>query len=324
MQIPEGLGLYWRDSSSVQIGLHPGRQAIFPGLYPREVPMLNLLRNPCTKEDVELWARSNQVDLGRAAKIWADVEATGLALDRSMPGTMARTEYAAAARAGTLEPDRAGTVAIEIHGGGLIGAVLALSLGLYGFGSISISDSSPITESVARWLGTAAFGKPFESAIRPRLQSSAQEPEEKIVISISSRVYPLHIARACLADDIPYLPVVIAEADIQIGPFVTGTPCIECVESARAEEDRAWPLLSAQAGRLPMLEAETASAFQACAIVIGELLQYVGRPDLEPRLSSSILHVPPPPLWPTVETVPRFQGCGCASGPVGVHDVEDR
>lgn len=72
-----------------------------------------------------------------------------------------------------------------------------------------------------------------------------------------------------------------------------------------------------------MLEAETASAFQACAIVIGELLQYVGRPDLEPRLSSSILHVPPPPLWPTVEAVPHFQGCGCASGPVGVHDMED-
>lgn len=324
MQIPEGLGLYWRDNDSVQVGLSPDRRAIFPGLYPREVPMLNLLRNPCTREDVELWARSNQVDLGRAEKIWTDVEATGLALDRSMPRTMARTEYAAATRAGTQAPDAAGRTAVEIHGGGLIGTLLALSLGLYGFGTVRIEDASPITESVARWLGTATFGKPLENALRPRLQPSRTPAEKKIVVSISSRVYPLHLARTCLADDIPYLPIVIAESDIQVGPFVTGSPCIQCVESARTESDRAWPLLSAQAGRLPMLEAETASAFQVCALVIGELIHLVSRPDLEPRLSSSILHVPPPPLWPSLEKVEVFAGCGCASGPVRVDDVEER
>jgi len=322
MQIPEGLGLYWRDDDSVQIGLRPDRRAIFPGLYPREVPLLNLLRNPCTEEDVELWARSNHVDLDRAKKIWVDVERTGLALDRSLPSTMGRPEYAAAARAGTIT-DAASRWAVDIHGGGIMGALLSLSLGLYGFGTVRLIDDGPVTESAARWLGTALYGKPLATAIRPRLQPSSTKASERIVVSISSRVFPLHLARTCLADDVPYLPIVIAETDIQIGPFVTGSPCIECVEAARTDEDRAWPLLSAQAGRLPMLEAETASAFHASALVIGELLHAVSKPHLEPRLSASILRVPPPPLWPSIDSAPVHDGCGCASGPVGVDDVKN-
>lgn len=45
MQLPEGLGLYWRDNETVQLGLSPARSAVFSGLYPREIPLLSLLRN---------------------------------------------------------------------------------------------------------------------------------------------------------------------------------------------------------------------------------------------------------------------------------------
>lgn len=313
MQIPDGLGLYWRDSDCVQIGLHPDRRAIIDGLYPREVPLLNLLRNPCTAADVDVWAKSHQVDRDRARKIWETVSATGLARDATMPGRMARDEYAAAARAGAVDPEAARSTAVTIEGAGLIGSLLAIVLDLYGFGAVAVNDPHPVSESGARWLGLAAFGQPVEAAVRPRLRPG--DPiNRRIVVSVSSRVYPLHIARVCLADDIPYLPIVVAESDIQIGPFVTGSPCLECVESERTRQDSAWPLLSAQAGRLPMLEPDTASAFLTCGFAAAELLQFVTDEGYEPRLSSAIMHIPPPPSWPTLETVERAADCGCVFG----------
>lgn len=310
MQLPEGLGLYWRDNDSVQLGLHPGRSAVLTGLYPREVPLLNLLRNPCTLEDVELWAKSNQVDRDRAKKICGEVKQSGLTLERSDQGAMARAEYAAATRAGTASPGALASIAVDIRGGGLVGGILALALNLYGCGSLQFTAPHPVAESEARWLGLSAFGKPLETVVRPRLRPG-RKTTQSVVVSISSRVYPLHLARVCLADDVPYLPIVITESDIQIGPFVTGSPCIECVETARTRRDEKWPLLSAQAGRLPMLEADTASALQTASLTISELIHFAAHAQMEPRLSASILHVPPPPLWPHLEPVEAAQGCGC-------------
>ncbi|WP_182354484.1 hypothetical protein [Flaviflexus huanghaiensis] len=316
MHIPEGLGLYWRTNDTVQLGLSPERNSVFEGLYPREIPMLSLLRNPCTLEDIDQWARSNQVDADRARKLWTEVSESGLAQERPDDGTLAPTEQAAAARAGIEELDKLSSVAVEIHGAGLIGARLALTADLYGFSSIRVADPNPVSEPVARVLGLSALGKPLESVIRPMLSPAKGRAERTFVVSVSSRVYPLHIARTCLAEDIPYLPVVIAETDIQVGPFVAGSPCIECVESARTDRDEAWPLLSAQAGRLPMLEADAASALQVCSLVVNELIEHAINGDMEPRLSSSILHIPPPPLWPFIDQIGQHASCGCGADAV--------
>lgn len=313
MQLPEGLGLYWRDNETVQLGLSPARSAVFSGLYPREIPLLSLLRNPCTIEDIDQWARSNQVDADRARKIWNEVRNSGLAEDRPGTSTMTRPERAAAARAGVKGVEGIGDFALEIRGAGLIGAQLALTADLYGFSAIRVIDPTPVSESVARLLGLSTFGKPLDTVLRPRLRPAGSRNAQSIVVSISSRVYPLHTARTCLAEDVPYLPVVIAESDIQVGPFVTGTPCIECVESARTDRDEVWPLLAAQAGRLSMLEADAASALQVCSLIVSELVEFATNRDMEPRLSSSILHIPPPPLWPFIERVERHASCGCAA-----------
>lgn len=298
--------------TSIQIGLYPERRAIFDGIYHREEGLFNLLRSPCTREDVDQWARTHRIDDDRAAKIWNSVQGSGLVLEKSLPMGMSAAEYRAASRAGTLDPVAASRTAVEIHGLGLVGVLLALNLNLYGLASIHVTDPSPVTESQARWLGSESFGKPCDTAVRPRLRPARQEdPATTIIVAVSSRTYPRHIARKALAEDVPLLPIVIAEADIQIGPFVTGSPCIECVESARSKEDEAWPHLTDQAARFQRLEADTASAFQAVSWVVGEIMHLINHPELEPRLHSSILHIPPPPGWPYLEPVEPFPRCGC-------------
>lgn len=311
MYLPDGLGVYWRDHDSVQVGLHPERSAIFDGLYPREVSLFNLLRNPCTPEDVSHWASSHQVDRERAAKIWGQVEESGLAVQNTLQGSMARTEFLALARAGSAFPERASRTGIEIHGTGVIGILLALALNNYGFASIHFSDSKPVTEAQSRWLGTAAFGQPTEQVVRPLLLPQRKKPERTFVISVTSRVFPRHIARMTLANDVGYLPVVVAEADVQVGPFVTNSPCIECVELSRRDRDAKWPLLANQAERLPVVETDIASAFQASSWVVGEILHTLAYPTVFPRLHSSVLHIPPPPAWPTIEKVSPHLECGC-------------
>lgn len=311
MYLPEGLGIYWRERDSIQLGLYSERSAVFEGLYPREVSLFNLLRSPCTPEDVSHWARSNQVDQERARKIWDRVSETGLAVNDTLPGSMALTEFNALTRAGAAHPTRTGTTAIEIHSTGLIGTLLALVLNQYGFSSIYFTDPGPVTESESRWLGGASYGQPVENAVRPLLRPGSKKATQTLVVAVSSRVYARHIARVALANDIPFLPVVVAEADVQIGPFVTGTPCVECVELHRQDQDEAWPVLASQGARLSILETDTASAFHAVSLVVSEILHVINHPELKPRLHSSILHVPPAPSWPTIEEIIPHEKCGC-------------
>lgn len=309
MHLPFGTGLYWRKDESIQIGFDPQRRAILTGLYPGEVPLLNLLRQPCTLTDVLAWARSNGVDPSRAEKIFRRVESTDLALDNDGSVRLTSCEYAAAGRAGMVDARKRADLGVRIRGAGLIGSILALLLDLEGIGAVQLADPLPLTADQSRWFSSTHIGQPIEQVVRARLRSAAQ-PERWMTASVTSRVIARDVAAGCLANGEPYLPIVVSESEIRLGPFFApGGPCHNCLDLHATRADESWPLIATQAARLPGIEPDGASALMAASWACAEIVDYAVRG--RPRMSERILHLPPPPGWPRLEAIAAHSECGC-------------
>ncbi|MDO5722918.1 MAG: hypothetical protein Q4P33_00745 [Flaviflexus sp.] len=312
MHLPFGLGLFWRDNESIQLGFDEARSAVLDGLYPAEVPLLGLLSRPCTLTDVLAWARGAGVDASRAKKIFQWVADTGLAVTDTHPARMAPCEFAAASRAGEVDPSARAEIGVRILGAGLIGSVCALLLDAEGIGAVQIEDRHPLTGSQSRWLGATHIGEPIDQVLRPRLRGGGQ-PSRRITLSVSSRIIPRALAAECLAEDEPYLPIVIGESDITIGPFFfPGGPCHNCLDFHRRDADPSWPFLHTQATRLPGIEPDSTAALISAAWACSEIIELATHPY--PRLMASQLHLPPPPGWPRVTEVSVHGECGCQIG----------
>lgn len=309
MHLPFGLGLFWRDNESIQLGLDEQRSAAINGLYPAEVPLLGLLSRPCTLTDVLAWAKTAGVDGSRAEKIFREVAGTGLAVTDVHPTRMAPCEFAAASRAGPVDPAARADLGVRILGAGLIGSVCALLLDAEGIGSVHIEDTHPLTGSQSRWFGASHIGEPIDQVIRPRLRGGGQ-PSRRITLSVSSRIIPRQLAAECLAEDEPYLPIVVGESEITIGPFFyPGGPCHNCLDFHRRDADPSWPFLHTQASRLPGIEPDSAAALVAAGWACAEIIDLAT--SSHPRLMSSRLHIPPPPGWPRMSEAQAHEDCGC-------------
>lgn len=311
MYIPPGLGLYWRTHRDVQIGLSEPSTHVLTGLYPGEVPLLSLLTRPCTDADVVAWAKRNRVDESRARKIAASI--SPIATSEMNRGHCGRSEFAAAARVGAAYPAERADMHVTIVGSGLVGIFLAQFLDLEGIGRITIDDSAPVTAAESEWLSASDVGLPLDQVLRSRLRPRSSTPSTPVVVSVSSRTFPRPVVAHTRAGALPYLPVVVNETSIDIGPFVTeGTPCVDCLELHRTAADLAWPILTEQARHLPRLEPPVTGAAMAGAWVTSEILHLATAGYS--RLAGAIISIPPAPGWPRITDVQPHPECGCSAG----------
>lgn len=314
MFIPHGLSLLWRNTTDIQIGFGHDRTLKVRDLYPREVPLLNQLSQPCTQTDIDQWAASHGVDKSRARSIVSTVSDSPVSVETAQSGYMAGVEFHYGARTGRLHVQQRASSGVSLVGAGLVGSLLATILDAEGIGSITVTDSSPVTPAQSDIFGTQYIGQRLDSVIASRLRPRRQRAETTLVISVTTRIPPRDVARTCLADGTPYLPVVIGETGIQCGPLVdTGSPCVECQVLHEADSDPAYPFLAEQVARLPQLEPPIGSAFMTASWLALIILDFVetGRNVLPHHR----LHITGY-SWPYVMDVQPHPECGCLSARV--------
>lgn len=308
MHLPHGLGLYWRDPETVQLGFG-SKSHVLPRIYPREVEMLALLSRPVTLIDIETWAERHGVDASRARLLFEEVS-TSLGIPSPSP---AYPDQSAHERAGLTSTDhRAAHVCLTSTG--LPGILLARALTSAGLGRITFTDSAPIGLEEARWLGSRWMGMGVDVGVRSELTPRIDAGPVDLHVDISSRALPHETGARLLAEDTPFLPVVLGEFESTIGPLiVSGTsPCLECIRLHNTDEDPAWPVVDMQARRLPALAIDTTSAMMIAAWTVNEVLCALTGPS---RLTRHRIVIAPG-AWPRLEAVNTHPECGCSAAAI--------
>ncbi len=227
-----------------------------------------------------------------------------------------------------LRPDGAGRRTLEVRarsvvavaGLGRLGTAIASTLATAGVGRLVLDDPRRVLVSDVGLGGHQLrdVSEPREAAARRAVAESAPgvrvtagiRPD--VVVTVDHRVADPVRLHPLMGEGIPHLSVVVREADVVVGPFVRpGTsPCVRCVELARADEDPHWPelarLLLVSGG--PEFE-ETSLTAAAAAIATGQVLAALD--GATPRAAGACLEICAPDVVPRVRKIAVHPRCGC-------------
>jgi hypothetical protein len=132
---------------------------------------------------------------------------------------------------------------------------------------VLVSGAGPLALAVAGLLRDAGA-----------LASDARAPDPQkhpaLAVLVADWVLGPDDAATWLRRDVPHLPVVAGDRSVTVGPFVEPgrSPCVYCVQLARADADPAWPAVAAQlwgrpGPRMSQLTVTSAAAFTARVVL---------------------------------------------------------
>lgn len=263
-----GLLPVWRDGDTVQIGIDPRRAVAITGVG-RAAAVLTLLDGSRDWADVVAAAERLGVPTPATTKVLTLLAAVGALHDfpahvvRALPEAVwARLapELAAVSLAYGDGDGGARTLArrrnsfVRVHGGGRIGACVAPLLAASGVGHVACRDSEttrpgdlapgglclgdldlPRDEGVARAVQRIAPEVRTDDDGQPALVVLTEQPNHEHVVAL-------------MREGVPHLTARAGEAIGVVGPLVHPgrSACLRCLDLARAQRDRAWPLILAQ------------------------------------------------------------------------------
>ncbi|GIG30471.1 hypothetical protein Cma02nite_30710 [Cellulomonas marina] len=256
-----GLRVLRRGPGEVQVGLDPRWAVRVDGLAPSEVEALVALD------------RERELPAGPAG-----ARRVGALPDAVLPGLLAlgvldegRADPRAA-RAAVVCADaaclagggggaaevltRREAAVVGVLGLGPTGLVVASTVAAAGVGTVVLDDPGPVRSGdvgpgAYRW---ADVGSPRVAAaaraladVRVDVRTTADRRPDVLVVVEHGAADPAR-APVLLGAGVPHLSVVVREADALVGPFVVPgrTPCLRCLDLARAADDPAWPVVAAQ------------------------------------------------------------------------------
>jgi bacteriocin biosynthesis cyclodehydratase domain-containing protein len=333
----------WRDPSTLQLGVDPRHAVVVSGMGPADRELLSLL-DGSRETDVALAEAGRRgqpsqrgtalVDLLSEAGVLDDAELGGpgpasvgrlvpdqLSLSLCHPGPGGAARALAARRATT----------VEVLGGGRVGATLAALLAAAGVGQVVVDDPALIRPADLAPGGVRATGvhhrrgdaaNAVVSALRTADQGRAAGPGSG---SAGGRaLVVLAPAGATLAPEWlrrvrrrPHAMVMVKETTAQIGPLVVPghSPCLRCVELARADRDPAWPVLAAQlVGEARSVDpCDIALASAAASLAAMFLLAWIDDPGGCSPLVGGTLELGLADLALRRRTVVAHPDCGCTA-----------
>lgn len=250
----------------VQIGIDPRWAIRVNSLTTSQMTALLALNGnpPVTAPLIAELGKPLQSTLARAGILLTDGGPEAGWQDQGNPDARAWAHLDPEAR-GTDKIARRGSRSIGIMGLGRSGLRIAQGLATAGVGRLILDDDDPV-----RHTDLSLGGHSARSAGVPRRISATQLLTDNAPASTAFNAVPLHagtplteleiivvVAHGALdpatmwrlmAEGVPHLPVVWAEAGVCVGPLVLpgSTPCLQCVDLARRDADPAWPLITAQ------------------------------------------------------------------------------
>lgn len=319
----------WRDPASVQLGLDPRRAVVLSGLEHADVALLDMLDG--THDAAEL---AEVGAPGRVEDLLSVLDAAH-ALDDSSTVIAARSRprlepdllalslrHPEPGRAAAIVRARAATE-LELLGAGRVGAMIAMIADAAGIGTIRVSDPGPHrgADLAPGMPANLASGAASRGEVAARMLSRRHtRPRRTLARSVvvlapaASVLPPEWLAQVRHR---PHLPIVVRENVATIGPLVVPgtTPCLRCVELARADRDPGWPILTAQlVGQAAAIEAcEITLATAAAALASMQLLSWLDDDRAPIAIRGGALELSLDDLRLRRQTIHPHPECGCGA-----------
>lgn len=319
----------WRDPATLQLGIDELHAVVLSGLEPGDVQLLDdfdpgaspvvLTRSdgdPARSADLlaalhtaaALDDHSTIVEASRTPELEPDLLA--LSLRHPAPG----------AAAAVLAARRQTTV--EVLGASRVGATIATLLAAAGLGRVTATDPAALRPADLapggiRRLGPGKHtrGGALSGLLASDPNFAAASGRSIAVIAPVQPVIPPEWLREVRGR--PHLPILIRETVAVIGPLVIPgvTPCLRCLELARADRDPAWPVLAAQllASRRRVAACDVALAAAAASLGALHLLSWLDDPAATASTIGGTLELSLTDLRLRRRRLHGHPGCGCGA-----------
>ncbi|GAA0627668.1 TOMM precursor leader peptide-binding protein [Sporichthya brevicatena] len=267
-KLKTGLVRLRRGPATVQFGLDPDRAVLVSGLDAALDDFLDRLDGTVRPADL---ARRLRIPAARVRRLLAELAAADLledaaatadgwdrlpvtSRDRLAPDLAAATLAHPGPDAGKRALSRRLAAAVQIRGGGRVGATAAALLAAAGVGHVHVVDDAVTTPAdlAPGGLRLAELGQPRGAAATTVAGEFAALPwapaAPPALVILADRLPGLGDADDLVRAGTPHLVAALRETEGVVGPLVLPfrSSCLHCHHLTRTDRDRAWPHLAAQ------------------------------------------------------------------------------
>jgi bacteriocin biosynthesis cyclodehydratase domain-containing protein len=328
----------WRDPATLQLGIDSQRAIVLTGLDGADRALIQRLQGIEPLEaliaaEPEHGCRPERVvelvTLLAEAGALEPTDRPAAYPDPTNPLAPDRMAASMLAPVGADAFDRRAATRVEMYGAGRLGATLAALLTAAGIGAVRTEDDGPLravdlapggvrsTELAPRTRGAAAQAV-TELVRRSRDIGQPAAPIDRsiVVLAPTGAVIPPEWLRQVRHR--PHLAIAIRDTAAVIGPLVIPgqTPCLRCMELARADRDPAWPALAAQlVGTNRGVEpSDIALVTAAAGLAAMHLLRWLDAPELDVPIVAGTLELSGDDLQLRRRSLTGHPQCGCGAG----------
>lgn len=266
----------WRDATTLQLGVDPGRALVLSGLDEASARFVESLDG--TRDRTGLIAAAQQTGLDEPTAVrLLDLLAAGGALDdaalatrslhtfgredreRLAPDLASLSLVHATSDGGVAALNRRHRAVVTVHGAGRVGAAVASLLAAAGVGHVVIEDPAAAQVSDASPTGFAPgdAGLSRAEAARGALRRTspctatalpAGEVNPSLVVLSTERPADPGLRDSLMRAGVAHLLVGVRETTGLVGPLVLPgrSACLRCCDLARTDRDPGWPQVAAQ------------------------------------------------------------------------------
>jgi bacteriocin biosynthesis cyclodehydratase domain-containing protein len=326
----------WRDPSTLQLGVDPRHAVVVSGMSSADRELLTLLDGSRETDVViaEAGRRGQPAQRGQTlvsllsnAGVLDDAElgaptntTTGRLTPDQLSLSLCHPRPGGAARA--LAVRQAATV--EVLGAGRTGATLAALLAAAGVGRVVVDDPALLRPADLAPGGVRAIGvhhrrgdaaNAVVGTVRTASASGGIHGSARSLVVLAptgSALPPEWLVRVRRR---AHLLVMLRETTALIGPLVLPgrSPCLRCLELARADRDPAWPVLAAQlVGEARAVEpCDVALSSAAASLTAMHVLAWLDDENVISPLVGGTVEVGLAELTLRRRTVVAHPECGC-------------
>jgi hypothetical protein len=311
-----GLLPLWRDRDTVQFGVDPRRAVALGGLG-QAAAVISLLDGSRDREALIATAETYGVPADGTNRVLALLAAAGVLddfparLHACLPDQLrARLapELATASLAYADSDGGARTLArrratfVRVHGAGRTGACVASFLAASGVGHVTCTDPEPAAPADLAPAGLIAadLGVPRQEGAARAIRRAAPEVRTRDdgavpdLVILTGLTLP-DLIDGLMRDRVPHLTLRAEEAIGVVGPLVQPglSACLRCLNLHKADGDRHWPKILAQATftrALPQA-CDTVLAAMTATVACAQALAYIDRADPVPVTANGTLEL---------------------------------
>ncbi len=320
-----GLRPLWRDRDTLQVGVDPRRAAALTGLG-KAAAIVSLLDGSRDAAEVVRTAVACGITPEAANRVLGLLAAAGVlddfpaSLHKALPDYLRERlapELACACLAyghgdgGARVIARRRAAFVRVYGAGRVGGCVATFLAASGIAWVSCRDRGTAApgDIAPAGLGAGDVGAGRAAgvarAIRrvaPEVRTADDATRLPDLAVLAGRADPVDLAEL-MRNRVPHLAVLGDEAIGVVGPLVEPgrSACLRCVDLAKAERDRAWPVILAQAGGAggagaggaglapPVSPAacDTALTAATAALAVAQALAFIDRAGPQPPATAN-------------------------------------